>query len=160
MHKIQDTTDCRVIQLMNITLDEPRCIMLARMAVEYPQKRQVELNKLCQDLESEYQQFCDQNKCQLTTASQNKNLEDVKNQETKESLVRMIAITSSNVSQMQESLTNINRQIKKDTNAIRWMNTWRVIWGILCTAGILFVGVVFIFGLIISIFFPSSDDRK
>lgn len=151
----------RVTRMMDLSVEASAVVVLDQELTEYPGKRKNELEAMSADLEAKYRE------------AEAKAINNVKQQQQKLKSLRHKLMLEENdskslIQSLYESiddLTNNNSalaaQIKSDGKAIAWMNVWRVIWGLLYTAGIIFVGAFIVIGFlfkIISFFIPKSDD--
>ncbi len=158
---IQDKVSNRVTRSLNMELQAPGCVLLDIRLREYPNKRKKKIEELTSALNAQYEQAqvnwddrVSSQKSKLTSEQTGFNLN--KNQ-----MQRSIASLTDEVQNLKSGIESMEQEIKKETRSIRWLQTWRVFWGIICTFGGLFKIAFFIFGIIfsfLSIFFPSSKD--
>lgn len=151
----------RVTRMLDISVDAPECAILKRKIIEYPERLKRELDILSADLDEKYAKVVEeqnsllaQHKERLYSIKQNID-RDISGK--KGSILSM----SEQIDQLNSDIESLTISIKKDVRAIRWMNFWRVIWGILCTAGIVVVGFLIVAGFIfkiIGIFMSSSRN--
>lgn len=149
-----------ITRSLGLTADAPRSVVIDRKIYEYPNRRKKELEDLNADLERKYKE-AESSALAAIEQSQNK-LNSLKSSltTTRSGTEYTISRVNEEIEDYTSDIDQYSIQLKKDVSAIRWMNTWRVIWGLLCTAGIVFVGVIIVVGFILNVVLSSSDDRK
>jgi len=151
----------RVTRMLDISVDAPESVVLNRRIIEYPVRRKNELDALNAELEEKYSKAVEEQNAIISQRTEK--LKSVRNglscdKRGKEGSIQTI---SNEIARLNSDIDMLTESIKKDITAIRWMNVWRVIWGILCTAGIAVVAVFFIVGFIFKIigfFMPGSNN--
>lgn len=151
-----------ITRSLGLTADAPRSVVINRKIYEYPNQRKKELEDLNADLERKYKE-AESSALAAIEQSQNK-LKQLKSSLSSTKAGTEDSINSVN-GEIQSYTTDIDvytTQIKKDVSAIRWMNTWRVVWGLLCTAGIVFVGAFIVVAAIAGAIIGSagSDSKR
>lgn len=151
----------RVTRMLDISVDAPESAVLNRKIIEYPVHRKSELDALSADFEKRYEKAVEEQNAIISQRTEK--LDSVRNglsfdiRSKKDSIQNL----SREIDRFSSDIDTLTKTIKKDVTAIRWMNFWRVIWGILCTAGIAVIGFFIVVGFvfkIISFFMPSSRD--
>ncbi len=128
-----------VTRMLDISVDAPECAILNRKIIEYPERRKRELDILSADLDREYLKKVEEQKSLL--AQHKERLDSIKqniDSDIRDKEISNLSM-SEQIDQLNSDIESLTISVKKDIRAIRWMNFWRVIWGILCTAGILIV---------------------
>lgn len=149
-----------ITQSLGLTTDAPRSVIINRKIYEYPNRRKKELEDLNADLERKYKE-AESSALAIIEQSQNE-LNELKSRLSSNRSGTEYSINSVNeeIRLYTSDIDQYSTQIKKDVKAIRLMNTWRVVWGLLCTAGIVIVGVVIVVGFIFNVVLSSSNDRS
>lgn len=151
----------RVTRMLDIPLAIPASSALDEEIKRYPETRRLELERLSAELERKYLVAEQQHKSRLQDEESKLRSAKAKSNGAKGHLQNNIRQARENIEVMQDEIVRYTAQIKNDSRAIGWMITWRIFWGILCTAGILIVGVFLLVGFILKVigfFMPDSKD--
>lgn len=140
-----------ITRSLGLSVDAPLSAVISRKINEYPDQRKRALEELNADLEKKYQEAESKTK-------------DIIAQRRSEHTALEIAIStvSKEIKYYNTEIESLSLQIEKDTRTIKWINIWRVIWGILCTVGIIVVVIFTVVGFVfklISFFIPSDDNK-
>lgn len=151
----------RVTRLLNISLKEPGIATLEREIQEFPKKREQELSRLKDELDEKYNETVADNNYRLS--EKRTKLASLKSGHTTEKNLKKgsILTISENITRMKSEMESMQVQLRKDTIAIRWLNAWRVFWGIIATALLFVVIIYYIFrGVLwfVSLFIPGDKD--
>ncbi len=150
-----------VTRLLDISVDAPGTTLLDRKLIEYPVTRKRELESLRAELENAYQKALVEKDITLKTQESRVRHEINSVESGKRNLKNSISSLSEEIVDLEARIGTLSEQIKNDGRAIMWMNVWRVIWGILCTAGIIIVGLFIVVGFFIKVIgFFMSDSRS
>lgn len=162
---ISGKIDNDITRMLNITVDAPAIVIFNKKLTDYPVRRKRELDDLKKELDEKIEAAEIQAKEDVE--KRRGELQSVGSSLTSQKKGKLNSIQQLNerIDELTTEIDALKIQIKKDTRAIRWMNTWRVIWGILCTAGIAIVFLFIVYGVImriivgiISIFSSHYDD--
>lgn len=152
----------RVTRLLDLSVDAPETILLDRKIIEYPVTRRRELESLRTEVENAYHKALVEKDITLKTQESKVKYEINSVESNKRNLKNSISSLTKEIEYLTAQIDTFSEQIKKDVRAIRWMNVWRVIWGILCTAGIIIVGLFIVVGFFIKLigfFMPDSRSE-
>lgn len=147
-----------ITRSLGLSVDAPLSAVISRKIYEYPDRRKKALEELNADLEKECQE----------AESRAKDIIEQRRGEHRALEIALTTVQSSISSVSKEikyyntEMESLSLQIEKDTRTIKWINIWRVIWGILCTVGMIVVVILTVVGFIFKLisFFISSDDNK